>query len=677
MRWTAVECLGDDPTKMKFSEKTDVWAFGITVVEIFTDARRPYKDINKNWEVIEKVTSGYRMSVPPDCPEDLFNSIILPCWDENPDNRPTFADIESYLKLKLGGADRTTLQRHTSGASVGTTGSGGSSNGSATPMLQETSFNSTSALPTIPEYVNDGVKEVVANEYLNEEVDGSHSPIRAWPNAMSENMLVAESAGIYGAKVKSSVAGTDFDEPAFMHEHATAASASSASAAIAAAAAAAEGQLEEDDEEYSHLASKPAQPTPDNRRNSMVHQMVSAFERYASLQNGATLDGSVALDGDFSNMGESDADAIRTKTLITDTGSYFQVREGDASSDDASHYGTSPARPPPRGVRAESTLHPLAESASDANAEEEAAPAIPIKHRVVEEEYEEPPRRGDDDDIVFAGDNSGGGDDDEPLPPLPAKAGGSQPPPLPPPDDDDDDADAPLPPPPPLPQGDNDDVYGSRVGPSANGVIANDDNDEEEGGGEAFDADMPLPPLPPKSSGLGVAAEESDIQAQNDYQNHHPRRRSPQYNEYAEPDEQDKNNNNNNNNNNDNGNDDVEYGDGNPEEYMPYKPEPGGRDANSINRHNVVNPLFQDGNQQAEPSPPTLKKSSFGSFGSTRNMFLPPPLPADDTETAYNTLMRENSTVSPDNEYNATGEEYSSAPQVDNEYTSPNEYEEP
>ena len=51
-----------------------------------------------NGEVMEKLGSGYRMSSPAGCPDQLYN-IMKNCWRDQPEQRPTFAVLEERLQL--------------------------------------------------------------------------------------------------------------------------------------------------------------------------------------------------------------------------------------------------------------------------------------------------------------------------------------------------------------------------------------------------------------------------------------------------------------------------------------------------------------------------------------------------------------------------------------------------
>uniref|UniRef100_A0A5S6QYJ9 Tyrosine-protein kinase n=1 Tax=Trichuris muris TaxID=70415 RepID=A0A5S6QYJ9_TRIMR len=82
-----------------FSEKSDVWAYGITVWELFSDGRHPYDELypklsleNFAEELMHIVAHGYRMKAPEITPE-IVKDIMYKCWAEKPDDRPTFKKI--------------------------------------------------------------------------------------------------------------------------------------------------------------------------------------------------------------------------------------------------------------------------------------------------------------------------------------------------------------------------------------------------------------------------------------------------------------------------------------------------------------------------------------------------------------------------------------------------------
>lgn len=92
IKWLAPEAAHYN----RFSTKSDVWAFGIVLMEIITRGRVPYPGMS-NTEVLEKIQIGYRMPKPIDCPEHLYN-IMLECWQSQPEKRPTFETLMWQLE---------------------------------------------------------------------------------------------------------------------------------------------------------------------------------------------------------------------------------------------------------------------------------------------------------------------------------------------------------------------------------------------------------------------------------------------------------------------------------------------------------------------------------------------------------------------------------------------------
>ena len=84
VRWTAPEAL----EQARFSTATDVWAYGVTAWEIFTNGTSPYQGMT-NQKVWTEVVSNYRMPCPEACPTDVYQHCMLACWATDPEQRPS------------------------------------------------------------------------------------------------------------------------------------------------------------------------------------------------------------------------------------------------------------------------------------------------------------------------------------------------------------------------------------------------------------------------------------------------------------------------------------------------------------------------------------------------------------------------------------------------------------
>ncbi|XP_071948320.1 tyrosine-protein kinase ABL1-like isoform X2 [Antedon mediterranea] len=91
IKWTAPESLAYN----KFSNKSDIWAFGILLWEIATYGASPYPGVELQ-HVYEKLENGYRMERPEGCPGDVYN-LMKKCWEWMPVDRPNFRDVYEEL----------------------------------------------------------------------------------------------------------------------------------------------------------------------------------------------------------------------------------------------------------------------------------------------------------------------------------------------------------------------------------------------------------------------------------------------------------------------------------------------------------------------------------------------------------------------------------------------------
>ncbi|XP_063229696.1 tyrosine-protein kinase CSK [Bacillus rossius redtenbacheri] len=96
IKWTAPEALKQG----KFSNKSDMWSFGILLWEIYSFGRVPYPRIPLA-DVVKHVEKGYKMEAPEGCPPEIYE-MMRQAWDLLPDRRPSFHDLKGRLEqLKL------------------------------------------------------------------------------------------------------------------------------------------------------------------------------------------------------------------------------------------------------------------------------------------------------------------------------------------------------------------------------------------------------------------------------------------------------------------------------------------------------------------------------------------------------------------------------------------------
>lgn len=84
VRWSAPEVL----LYSKFSSKSDIWAFGVLMWEIYSLGKMPYERFS-NSETTEHVTKGLRLYRPQLASERVY-AIMYSCWHDKAEERPTF-----------------------------------------------------------------------------------------------------------------------------------------------------------------------------------------------------------------------------------------------------------------------------------------------------------------------------------------------------------------------------------------------------------------------------------------------------------------------------------------------------------------------------------------------------------------------------------------------------------
>eukprot|EP00794_Sanderia_malayensis_P009972 gene9972-10995_t len=115
IKWMAIESL-----KGFFTERSDVWSFGVVQWEIMSLGKQPYSGISSA-EMEYHLLRGCRLPPPKNCPDEIYKIMRL-CWRQDASERPDFAslcsklvDFESrYKKYSLG----YTLPSHTNSSNT-------------------------------------------------------------------------------------------------------------------------------------------------------------------------------------------------------------------------------------------------------------------------------------------------------------------------------------------------------------------------------------------------------------------------------------------------------------------------------------------------------------------------------------------------------------------------------
>uniref|UniRef100_A0A914D9A4 Protein kinase domain-containing protein n=2 Tax=Acrobeloides nanus TaxID=290746 RepID=A0A914D9A4_9BILA len=95
IKWMAIEAL----KQAEFTSKTDVWAYGVLLYELFTMGDTPYHSIQPT-DMSDYLLAGNRLEQPNLCPDEMYE-LMRECWAERPEQRPTFEQIRQRIAAFL------------------------------------------------------------------------------------------------------------------------------------------------------------------------------------------------------------------------------------------------------------------------------------------------------------------------------------------------------------------------------------------------------------------------------------------------------------------------------------------------------------------------------------------------------------------------------------------------
>ncbi|XP_062871906.1 protein-tyrosine kinase 6b [Trichomycterus rosablanca] len=95
-KWSAPEAI----LHGHFSNKSDVWSFGVLLYEIFSYGAIPYPGLSSSAAVKQVTQHAYRMPAPAKCPVFIDN-LMTSCWKEKPEDRPDFKSLKSDLLVTI------------------------------------------------------------------------------------------------------------------------------------------------------------------------------------------------------------------------------------------------------------------------------------------------------------------------------------------------------------------------------------------------------------------------------------------------------------------------------------------------------------------------------------------------------------------------------------------------
>ncbi|GLI61355.1 hypothetical protein VaNZ11_003718 [Volvox africanus] len=93
VRWSAPEVLHNGGC---WSEKSDVYSYGVTMWEIFSNGAEPYAS-RSDIEAATSIINGDLLQRPKDCPHPVY-ALMQDCWRQDPAQRPSFRQIAGVFR---------------------------------------------------------------------------------------------------------------------------------------------------------------------------------------------------------------------------------------------------------------------------------------------------------------------------------------------------------------------------------------------------------------------------------------------------------------------------------------------------------------------------------------------------------------------------------------------------
>lgn len=140
VRWTAPEAM---LAGGKFTTASDVWSFGVLMVEMLSDGEKPYGEIKANGAVMDFTVRGGRHPRPAGCSDAIY-SMMIECWAADARQRPSFATLADAMQnLALDEVRRDSV-------ACGSKGSWASTDGSSASTVWSRPTATSSLLGAIP-----------------------------------------------------------------------------------------------------------------------------------------------------------------------------------------------------------------------------------------------------------------------------------------------------------------------------------------------------------------------------------------------------------------------------------------------------------------------------------------------------------------------------------------------
>ncbi|XP_068726399.1 platelet-derived growth factor receptor alpha-like [Montipora capricornis] len=95
VKWMAPESIFEEIV----TTKSDVWSYGVVLWEVATLGGSPYAQFSHK-QFLESLKRGYRLEKPDMCTERVY-ALMTDCWNQDPDERPSFQRLYKRLDAML------------------------------------------------------------------------------------------------------------------------------------------------------------------------------------------------------------------------------------------------------------------------------------------------------------------------------------------------------------------------------------------------------------------------------------------------------------------------------------------------------------------------------------------------------------------------------------------------